>query len=122
MSTKAQHVLAPNDYSGPADDFGVREFDCSGTSQANVIPEGWSNNYVNLYSATGCRFAFSKSSTAVVNGTPTATAAGTSSQVGGVLAAGERRNVFIPQVSPDQRVYFVRAGAVGAVTLELSSK
>lgn len=118
---KAEFVRAPQD-DVTADDFGVREYTVATSVKRNAVPSEWSGSYVSIYSATGMRYAFSFASDATVVQTPSATDAGAASQVGGVIAAGERRDVHLPVISAGATLYFVRAGAAGAATLELSSR
>ena len=120
---KAAMILPPFDYAGVADNFGVLKF-TAGTAadttahQANAIPKDWYGKWVEIYvtggiaSTDAMHYAFSLLSTAEVDTTTAATAAGASDKVGAVIPTGEVRHVRVPlpldPETTDGQVYFVR--------------
>lgn len=125
---KAAIVRPPFDYAGVANNFGMLKFSggvlATETSHAaNAVPREWQGKWVEIYVTGGnLHYAFSASSTAEVDRSVAATAAGASVKVGRVIPNGESRHVYIPpyrSAEPDATdgdVYFVReSDAVGTV-------
>lgn len=122
--SQAAHVRAPTD--AGSDEYGVLKFTAGTTSAANAIPKEWHGRYVTIY-ATGddVHFGFSADSSAEIDSGVTATAAGASTAVGGILPNGlmYQRHVMVPGLRANQKVYFVRETPTGSATvyMELSS-
>lgn len=125
---KAARVRPPYDYAGVANDFGVRKFSggvlaAETSHKADAVPRDWHGQWVEIYVTGGnMHYAFSRTSTAEVDRTVAASAAGASVKVGAIIPNGENRHVQIPTASPTgptdaaADVYFVReSDAVGTV-------
>lgn len=114
MSTeqhKAAVVRAPNDIGRTANDFGVLKFTATTTHAANALPDAWAGQWVRIYVITGgdLHFAFSTSSSAEVDRSVSATAAGASAKVGDFLEGASETHVRLPNIDvPGETLYFVR--------------
>ena len=118
---RAADVRAPNDRLRDANDFGVLKFTSGTTHSANVLPKDWHEKFVTIYATGPVHFAFSEHSDAEVDSSVTATAAGASAKVGGIVDTLPRA-VRVPRPPTDGRVYFVRESAASeTVYMELSS-
>ncbi len=118
--SKSALVRAPFDYAAVANNFGVLKFSggvlaTETTHKANVVPNAWRGQYVEIYVTGGVmHYAFSTSSAAEVDRAVAATEAGASVKVGGVIPNGETRHVLVPDSSDP--VYFVReSDTVGTI-------
>ena len=124
---QAVHVKpAFNTADHATDDYDVRKFNATTTSQANAIPAKFCGKYVTLF-ATGddVHFGFSTESGATIDSGLSETAAGAATGAGDVLANGiqNRVPVRVPTPPPGGSIYFVRETASGtaAVYMVLSS-
>lgn len=125
--SKAARIRSANDfYPGSTtarvdNDFGGKEFTVTNTSQANVLPDHWSNRWVIVRNigSNPCRYSFSPKSTAVVAASPTPTAAGETNQVGDYIAAGEVQNVQLPRWDNPDGCYFARITVTSTSTITM---
>jgi len=117
----AADVRAPNDVGADANEFGVRKFTSGTTHTANVLPKSREGRFVTIYATGEVHFAFSPHSDAEVDRSVTATAAGASAKVGGIV--GEvPRSMRVPRSGIEGSIYFVRESAAPqTVYMELSS-
>lgn len=105
-----------------ADDFGVRKYDATTSSQAHTVPAHWNGREVLITASGGVvHYGWSTLSSAVINSAAAATAAGTVSQVGmpipDSLAAITRSRIPYANGQP---IYFVRdATATADVYMQL---
>lgn len=132
---KAARICPPNDIGRTANDFGCLKFSggvlaTETTHKADEVPEFLCGQWVDLVAIGGdVHFAFSKNANAEVDRAVAATAAGASDKVGGVVFAGTRLPVQIPErggtpgnSAGDGKVYFVReSSALGTVCLMCKS-
>lgn len=129
MSTqlvKAAKIVAPNDVNGTANDFGVRKFTIPTSHAANAVPDAWRGRWVSITAVgSDCHYGFSIISTAEVDSSVAASAAGASNKVGGLIPSGETRDVLIPSVDSARSVYFVREtsdAAAGVAYMQLTDR
>lgn len=117
--TKAALVRPPFDLG--SNEFGVLKFTAGTTHGANLIPLAWHGKWVKITVVGGVlHYGFSNSSSAEIDSSVSATAAGASAKVGGYLADGGSVHVRIPGTS--ERLYFCReASASCDVYMELAS-
>ena len=119
---QAANIRAPFDRAGD-DDYDVRLFDATTSHQAHAVPKEWKGKYVDVRVITSggqLWFGFSKSSTAEVDRSVAATAAGASTKVGRYISDGDGPRPFLlPDARGDETVYFVREAA-STVTVELA--
>ncbi len=125
---QAVHVKPPfNTADHATDDYNVRLFDATTTSQAHAVPAEFCGKYVTLM-ATGdeVHYGFSTESGASINAGLAASAAGASTAAGDVLANGvhNRVPVRVPTPPPGGTIYFVREtpSTTASVRMVLSSK
>lgn len=125
MDIIQERAKAPFDQTAGGSDFGVRLFDSTTTSQAHAIPAAWTGKIVDLYVPVGgaeVHFGFSKNASASIDEAAAASAAGTSANVGGVVAPGQHRRLYVPLAKKGEPMYFVRASlSTTSVRMELSS-
>lgn len=104
--------FAPTDLG--SDDFQVRKFSSTTTHSANAVPAGWAGKWVTIAVQGGTagtdvlHYGFSTSSTAEIDRSVAATAAGASAKVGDVIPTGQKEDVLLPFTSTQQTLYFVR--------------
>jgi hypothetical protein len=121
--TKAATIRAPNDYNRTANDFGGLLFTCDNTIAVNALPQEWSKRrwvFVRNRGSVEAHYAFSTHDDAVIDPAATATAEGTSDEVGFPIAAGELQQVELPKwesTSDRESLYFVRITASGSADL-----
>jgi hypothetical protein len=121
LEAEAANLRAPFD-SG-SNEFGVKKFTATTTHAAHAVPKQWCGRYVRVTVVGGdLHFGFSTSSSAEIDTSVSATAAGASAKVGDFLADGEVDQVVIPSKNPDETMYFVReASASCTVYMRLAS-
>ena len=122
---QAANVKPPFDKDSD-DNFRVAKFTAGTTHAANAVPTEFCGKYVTLYATGGnVHFGFSPNSSAEIDSGATATAAGETNQVGGVLPNGlmYQRQVRVPSAAPGGSMYFVRESTAASTTvyMELSS-
>lgn len=124
--TKSDRIRPPFDYAAITNNFGVLKFSggvlATETSHVvNVLPDDWMGQYLEIYVTGGdMHYAFSMSSTAEVDRAVSATEAGASVKVGGVIPNGATRYVQVPVIkmdgTTDGHVYFSReSSATGTI-------
>ncbi len=114
MRVRTQSGAAAHDKK-TANNFNVLKFTGETTHAANVIPETWVGQEVEIYVSGGdLHYGFSTHSDAEIDRSVSATAAGASAKVGAVLPDGNYDQVVLPD-SPSP-VYFVRE-ATASVTV-----
>lgn len=113
MTDKANIISPPFDpTSAPANDFNVALFTVDVTHKAHALPRAWSGQFVTLYSPVDCHYGFALSPSAEVDRAVAATDAGATVKVGGLLLAGVKDQVLLPEWDPArQTMYFVREAA-----------
>ena len=107
-----------------ANDFNVRIFDVTATSQAHAVPANWAGKVVRIYfigtAATDVAvFGFSKNSAAVLDGTQTGSAAGQSTSAGLAIADKQFMDFHLPTKQGSESIYFVRDAKTGTGTAYL---
>jgi hypothetical protein len=122
---QAANVKPPYDVDSD-DNFRVAKFTAGTTHAANAVPHEFCGKYVTLYATGGdVHFGFSPNSSAEIDRAATETAAGETSQVGGVLPNGlmYQRQYRVPSRAPGGEIYFVRESTAAStvVYMELSS-
>lgn len=107
---------------GPIDqgsnDFECRKFTATTTNAANAIPSDWHGQFVEIYVTGGVlHYGFSTSSSAEIDRSVAASAAGASAKVGRIIPDGETRHILIPLASAGDTIYFVREGTASLTVL-----
>lgn len=130
-SSKFENVRAPidswdADQGFLANDFGVRKFDVTTSSQAHALPQKWfgrSPQWVDVWSTVDdAEVAFSTSASAEVDRTVAATAAGASAKVGMPIPQKQWTPMLLPTPPAGGNIYFVRQSATaGIIRVRLSS-
>lgn len=119
---KAARVRVPNDIGRTANDYGCRLYTVTTSAQANALPDSWGGRWIIIRNvgSVEAHFAFSRSSSAAINTSPTATAAGATDQVASRIAAGEVQQRQLPAWDVSVETYFVRkSSAATELLLEL---
>ncbi len=111
---------------GPLDrgsnDFGVRFFTATTTSQAHALPREWQGRYV-VMRADGAdvHYGFSPNPSAAIDSGVAATAAGASAGAGGIIPDGTsfETHRVVPRVVAGGDIYFVREVASDSATVRI---
>jgi len=106
----ALRVRAPHDLGRTANDYGLKFYDVTATTQAHAIPTGWRGQHVIIHNRGSVEafYAFSEHSDAAIDETPTATAAGAVDSIARPIAAGAIQRCQIPNGTIGTTMYFVR--------------
>lgn len=124
--SQAEYIKAPLDRE-TQNDYGVRKFSGTTSSQINALPPEWAGKYVHIRitsadAACLLHYGFSHRSDSVVDAGVAATAAGASASVGWPIGVGETAPEQLPSIQPGEAIYFVRdASAACDVYVRLAS-
>lgn len=105
----SENVQAPSDVG--SNEFGVKKFTAGTTHAADALPASWSGRYVVLRAVGGnVHWGISTNSSAEVDRSVSAAAAGASAKVGDVIPDGVTYETHrkLPTWRHDQTGYFVR--------------
>jgi hypothetical protein len=109
---RADYIPAPYSTAGD-NEFRCLSFTGPTTHATNIMPVAWHGKYISIFpigtDGDQLHYAFAKNdSDAEVDSGVTATAAGASAKVGGIAPMNQKTMVRVPNINPDDAVYFVR--------------
>lgn len=119
----ALRVRSPHDVGRTANDFGLKFYDVTTSSQAHAVPDAWKGCQVIITNRGSGEvfYAFSTNALAAIDETPTATAAGASDQIARPIAAGDVHRVELPPWEAGQTLYLVRRAVATGTGLLLEA-
>jgi hypothetical protein len=112
------YIKAPRD-KDTQNDYGVRKFTVTTSSQIHELPAAWAGRIVHLRiiaaaADTEMHYGFSTRSDSIVDAAEAATAPGASVEVGWPILPGEIAPEELPDIKPGEKLYFVRDGSAAA--------